>query len=98
MSSRVLRPRKTAASFAAVHASELSSEALRKLGESTGVELMGDWTEADIEGFDDALNAEDSHAAAQAIARLAAVGIDANGTPVAKGDAVVEEEELFDLD
>ena len=59
---------------------------------------MGDWTEADIEGFDDALNAEDSHAAAQAIARLAAVGIDANGTPVAKGGAVVEEEELFDLD
>ena len=69
-----------------------------ELGESTGMELMGDWTEADIEGFDDALNAEDSHAAAQAIARLAAVGIDANGTPVAKGDAVVEEEELFDLD
>lgn len=87
-----------AASCAAVHASELSSEAVRKLGESTGVELMGDWTEADIEGFDDALNAEDSHAAAQAIARLAAVGIDANGTPTVKGDAVVEEKELFDLD
>ena len=94
------------ASRAAVHASELSSDALKSLGESSGVELTGDWSRADVDGFDTALDAtvdaDEAQAAAQAMARLAAVGIDAGNTPVAEGDAVVEEaepkEELFDLD
>jgi len=94
------------ASRAAVHASGLSSDALKSLGESSGVELTGDWSRADVDGFDTALDAtvdaDEAQAAAQAMARLAAVGIDAGNTPVAEGDAVVEEaepkEELFDLD
>ena len=72
--------------------------------------MTGDWSRADVDGFDTALDATvdadeaqaAAQAAAQAMARLAAVGIDAGNTPVAEGDAVVEEaepkEELFDLD